>query len=340
VTFLELLKSAGYRTAFIGKWHMPGKLPQLRGLDRFVTFTIQGGQGRYFDCPLVIDGVETERPGTYITEDLTDFAIDFMRGEKDNPFCLYLSHKAVHHKFTPPEDLKDLYQDADLSHLPKEYFSLQTLREGNIWEGALGPMEIHYRNYCEALVSVDRELGRLLDELDRLGLSENTVLVYTSDNGYSWGEHIVNGKRWASEENMRVPMIVRYPANSPEPGRGQDEMVLNIDIAPTFLDLAGVSPPEEMEGKSFKPLLMGEDIPWRESFLYEYFKDFPYNVPSHQAVRTHQYLYVEYKGRRRPVLFDIQEDPRTLHNLFDAAAGGGVVPKLQGRLREHLEGVR
>jgi len=106
VTFLELLKTAGYETAFIGKWHMPGKtLPGLRGVDQFISFTKEGGQGIYYNCPLIIDGIETERKGKYITEDLTDFALEFIEKQRTNPFCLYLSHKAVHFGFRPPPSL-------------------------------------------------------------------------------------------------------------------------------------------------------------------------------------------------------------------------------------------
>jgi arylsulfatase A-like enzyme len=336
-TFLELLQAAGYRNAFIGKWHMPGRLPDLRGVERFITFTVQGGQGRYFDCPLIIDGVETKRPGTYVTQDLTDFALDFIREAKDGPFCLYLAHKAVHHQFLPPEDLDELYSDADLSHLPEEYFSLQTMTASNIWEGALGPMERHYRNYNEALVAVDRQLGRLLNELDALHLADNTVVVFTSDNGYSWGEHLINGKRLATEENMRIPFVVRYPDGIPDPGKRLQQMVLNVDVAPSLLDMAGVPVPGHMHGQSIKPLLDGTDGAWRASFLYEYFKDFPYNVPAHKAVRTGRHLYVEFETGWPPELYDILDDPRTRHNIIDNPDGREVLPAMQALLRQHLD---
>ncbi len=334
VTFLELLAAAGYRNAFIGKWHMPGRLPSLRGVDQFVTFTVQAGQGRYFDCPLVINGEETERPGRYITRDLTEFAIDFIRKQEDNPFCLYLSHKAVHHQFLPPSNLEGIYANADLSMLPEEYFSLQTTMDSNIWEGVLGFMENHYRNYCETLVGVDRELGRLLEELDDLGLSENTAIIYASDNGYSWGEHVITGKRWAFEENMRIPFIVRYPGGFPVQNRRQSEMVLNIDLGPTILDLAGLPIPEYIQGSSIRPLLMQEEVPWRDSFLYEYFKDFPYNVPAHQALRTDQYLYVTYEKGREPELYAIKEDPRTLNDIINTDEGRRVEPSLRYEMEE------
>lgn len=338
-TFLQQLATAGYRNAFIGKWHMPGSLPDLRGVEQFITFTVQGGQGRYFDCPLIINGIETPRPDTYITTDLTDFALDFLRDQRDDaPFCLYLSHKAVHHQFLPPDDLKGLYADVPLTDLlPEEYFSLQTLIHRNLWEGALGPMERHYRNYCAALTAVDRELGRLLDELDALGLADNTVVVYLGDNGYSWGEHVLTGKRWSSEENLRVPCIVRYPEGIATAGRRAADMVLNIDIAPTFLALAGVPVPDEMQGADITPLLRDAPTAWRDAFFYEYFEDFPYNVPAQQALRTEQYLYVEYGRGRDPAVFDVIKDPRTLVNLIDTPEGQAILPELQARLAVERE---
>jgi N-acetylglucosamine-6-sulfatase len=192
-------------------------------------------------------------------------------------------------------------------------------------------MERHYRHYCETLVGVDRALGRLLSELERLGLMEDTVIVYAGDNGYSWGEHAVNGKRWATEENMRIPFLVRAPGPG-QPGRRLREMALNVDLAPTLLDLAGLSVPAAMEGRSLKPLLEGERPAWRDAFVYEYFQDFPYNVPAHRALRAEQYLYVVYERGRDPELFDILADPRTRTNLIATPTGQAVLPRLQAQL--------
>lgn len=344
VTFPELLAAAGYRSGYIGKWHMPGRLPNLRGVDPFISFTVQEGQGRYFDCPLIMNGVEVARPGAYITEDLTNLALEFLRQQSgsDRPFCLYLAHKAAHQPFSSPPDLDTLYDDAPLDHLPPEQFTRQTVIDHNFWEGAAGSMERHYRNYCETIVGVDRELGRLLDEMAQLELLENTVIVYAGDNGFSWGEHVLNGKRWASEENMRVPFIVRMPrmlggtaddGQSMAAGRSPSAKVLNVDLAPTFLDLAGLSIPSWMQGRTLRPLLMGEESEWRDAFLYEYFRDFPYQVPAHKALRTERYLYVMYERGRPDALFDIAADPRTLHNIIDTPAGQAALPALREQLQ-------
>ena len=333
VTFMEILAKAGYRNAFIGKWHMPGKLPNLRGVEQFITFSVQAGQGRYFDCPLIMNGETVERPGTYITEDLTDLAIDFINDQGDRPFCLYLSHKAAHHQFLPPKDLDGLYSEADISFLPDEYFSLQTMLDRNIWGGALGFMEKHYRNYNETLVGVDRELGRLVEALESRRLMENTVIIYAGDNGYSWGEHFLVGKRWASEENLRIPFIIRFPESLGFSPKRHDGYVLNVDLAPTIIDLAGLKTPPGMDGQSILSLIGDEGAAWRDAFVYEYFQDFPYNVPAHKALRTEQYLYVVYERGKEPELFDITRDPRTLENIINTPTGRAALPDLRQKLK-------
>ena len=306
LTFMEILAKAGYRNAFIGKWHMPGKLPNLRGVEQFITFSVQAGQGRYFDCPLIMNGETVERPGTYITEDLTDLAIDFINDQGDRPFCLYLSHKAAHHQFLPPKDLDGIYSEVDISFLPDEYFSLQTMLDRNIWEGALGFMEKHYRNYNETLVGVDRELGRLVEALESRRLMENTVIIYAGDNGYSWGEHFLVGKRFQVFLATFCLVVDRL----------QILAYLFIERTPAHLSAIG-----------------DEGAAWRDAFVYEYFQDFPYNVPAHKALRTEQYLYVVYERGKEPELFDITRDPRTLENIIDTPTGRAALPDLRQKLK-------
>jgi N-acetylglucosamine-6-sulfatase len=341
ITFLELLKKAGYKTAFIGKWHMPGRLPNILGkaVDRFVTFTVSGGQGVYFDCPLIIDGEVQERKSKYLTEDLTDLAIEFLNRGKDRPFCIYLAHKAVHQPFWPSPEFRKLYGDIDVSrHLPPEYHSWVSMMRGSWYYGMLGNMEQFYRDYCRTITALDKQIGRILAELDRLGIADHTLVVYAGDNGIFWGEKQFIDKRWPYEEATRIPFIVRYPAGIKGPRRGSDQMVLNVDLAPTLLDAAGVPMPESMQGKSLRPVLENRDVFLRESFHLEYYKDFPYRVPEYDAVRTEKFLYVEYRGGKRPELFDIQKDPRTLHNRIETPEGKKVLPGLKETLREYIRG--
>lgn len=342
-SFFDSLAAAGYRCAYIGKWHMPGDLPDLPGVERFVTFTIEEGQGVYRDCPLIVDGVDTPRPGTYVTTDLTDYALQWLTeglggsteplqsGRDDRPFCLVVAHKAVHHEFEPPDDLLGSYDDVEID-LPDEAFTYQTLLDRNVWEGTAGRLQTSYRRYCETLLGMDREIGRLLEAIEPV--ADNTVVIYTSDNGYSWGEHVLTGKRWAYDDNIKVPFIVRWPDGIEAPGTVLDEPVLNADIAPTLLDIAGVPIPGTMQGRSIAPLLRAEPVQWREDIFYEYFADFPYQVPPSQAVRTDRWLYVEYDRGLAPELYDTVSDPAQQTNLIDDPAYAVTRQQLSQRLAD------
>ena len=334
-TFMELLKTKGYDTAFIGKWHMPGELPVLKGVDLFVTFTVQGGQGRYFNCPLIVNGQPEPSRKEYITEELTDRAIEFMEQRQDKPFCLYLSHKAVHHQFLPPKDLAGMY-DKEKLDLPKEMAPYVQLSRGNMLYGILGPVPFHYRDYCEALVALDREIGRFMDRLDELGLGENTLVIYAGDNGYFWGEHNLVDKRYAYEESMRIPFIVRYPGVVPDPGRRADQMVLNVDLAPTILEAAGVEIPGKMEGRSLLDILKSKGAQGREAVLYEYFSDYPYRVPPHKAVRTNTHKYIKFEGRRGEELYDLANDAQEKNDLAGTPDGDKILPEMRQRLEKLL----
>jgi N-acetylglucosamine-6-sulfatase len=334
VTFMELLKGAGYDTSFIGKWHMPGKLPELRGVDQFVTFTIQGGQGRYFDCPLIVNGVEMPSRKPYITEELTDWGIEFIEKERENPFCLYLSHKAVHHQFLPPEDMKDLYSEVEDLNLPKDFDPWVTLTYGNLYYGMLGMMQQKYLNYCRALTALDREIGRLLDRLDELGIADDTIIVYAGDNGYFWGEHNLVDKRFPYEESMHIPFIVRAPGLVKDPGRRAEQMILNVDLMPSILEMAGVKLPSEVEGESFVPILKSGKAEGREAWLYEYFTDYPYRVPPNFAVRTNTHKYIEFEGRKGKELYDLVNDPKEKNNLMGTEEGEKLLPDLKAALEE------
>jgi len=328
VTFLEMLHGAGYETGYVGKWHMPGGFPELRGLDRFVTFTVDGGQGRYFNCPLIVDGQETASRKEYITEELTDYALEFLDRERERPFCLYLSHKAVHLQFFPPKELDGLYDGVELD-LPREADSWVGLTNGNFYPRPLAAM---YRDYLECLLAMDQQIGRVLDRLDELGLSDNTVVIYAGDNGFFWGEHHFTDKRWPYEESIRIPLIVRHPEAIRAAGRRASQMVLNIDLAPTLLDVAGLHSPASMDGASFAPVLKDENTRGREAWLYEYFMDYPYAVPETRAVRTERHKYIEYEGERGPELFDIIADPREMKNLYGTPEGRALLPGLKQAL--------
>jgi N-acetylglucosamine-6-sulfatase len=338
-TFLAHLKNAGYDTAFIGKWHMPGEgLPKLPGVDFFVSFTAKDGQGEYFNCPLFVNGKPAPNRASYITEELTDYALDFVREDRQNPFCLYLSHKAVHHDWRPPPHLKGKYEDADLSFLAPESDKYNTWSGLNWLEGTMTDMHATYRRYAECLVSVDEQLGRLMAALVERGILDDTVIVYCGDNGYLWGEHRLYAKHYPYEESIRIPYIVRAPGLIREPGRRIGQTVLNIDLAPSLMDAAGVSIPAEIQGRGFLPFLRNPDLSVRRSFVVELFRDFPFGgrVPPYKALRTDRYKYIEYESCRPPEMYDLQADPRELNDL--ALTGG--YRALEQELREELEALR
>lgn len=328
VTFLELLRrQAGYATAFIGKWHMPvSGLPRLRGVDRFVTFVANDGQGKYFDCPLVVDGREEESRRSYLTEELTDRAIAFVEGAGDGPFCLYLSHKAAHYPWSPAPDLAGIY-DGEPVRLPEGASRWAGFVDGQIWGGFDRPIPSAYRSYMETITSLDREIGRLLAAIEGRGLDTRTIVVYASDNGFLFGEHGKVELRWPFEEVLRIPLIVRDPRTREASGRHAAQMALNIDVAPTMLAWAGLEVPAVMQGVSLVPALRDPQAPGRRAWLVENWREFPYRTPSYQGVRTDRWLYVEYEPPFPPTLHDLRADPGQHTDLLGR-------PELRERTRE------
>lgn len=336
ITFLELLKTVGYDTAFIGKWHMPGEgLPHLRGVDLFISFTRKDGQGDYYNCPLFVNHQPVPNRKEYITEELTEYALDFIAQPRKNPFCLYLSHKAVHHDWKPPRHLKGLYKNEKIDFLAPESDKWNTWSGNNWLEGSMGSMHDIYRRYCECLVSVDEQLGRIIQKLQKMGILNNTVIVYAGDNGYMWGEHRLYAKHWPYEESIRIPFIFFYPDMVRTPAK-REQMVLNIDLAPSLLDLTGIRIPEWMQGESFIPIVKNPLSPGRKYFLYELFKDFPFGgrVPPNKTLRTERYKYIEWQACRKPELYDLLKDPREMNNIIHTAEGKKILPGLKKELEK------
>ncbi len=340
-TFMEYLKNAGYDTAFIGKWHMPGRgLPNLPYLDLFVSYTYREGQGSYFNCPLIVNGKPEPSLKPYITEEVTRRAIDFMTKTKtggsrlNRPFFIYLSHRTAHPPFQAPDDISGMY-DKDKVVLPKVVDSWFSRTNGNVYQGIMmGSYEDQYRKYCEDITAMDREIQHLLDVVERLGMTDNTVVIYMSDNGMMWGEHRCHGIKYPYEESIRVPLIVRCPWLVNKPGTSRSQMALNIDIAPTILDLAGIKIPSFMEGRSLVSVIRDANLPWRDAFLLEYWKYYPENLPSYKGVRTNRFKYVEYEKTLGPQIFDLKEDPKEYNNLYGTARGEGMLPELKRLLAE------
>ncbi len=339
--FLEYLKRAGYNTAFIGKFHMPGNgLPNLPFLDTFISFTIKENQGQYFNCPLVVNGKPAPSRKAYLIEELTDRAIEFLGQERENPFCLYLSYKTAHPPYLPPKDLAGIYKDK-VPPLPPEVDSWIGRTNGNVFEGTMvGSIPGLYRRYCEAITGMDREIGRLLETIDASPRRNDTVVIYASDNGYMWGEHRLIGINWHYEEAMRIPFIVRCPWLIPDADTRRSQMMLNIDLAPTLLDIAGLSVPADIEGQSAVSILRNKNASGRNAWLYEYYKYFPENVPTMHGVRTRTHKYVEFEKGMSPELFDLVNDPAERRNLYGTAEGNRLLPELRAMMEDLKAGKR
>lgn len=306
-TFFEYLDAVGYNTAFIGKWHMPGgELPDIAGLDHFVSFTNLGGQGTYEWNPMIVNGVEVPSRTRYIATELTNYAIEWM-GEQTEPFALYLSHKSVHASFQPDEPDIGRYETKDAG-VPDGSHLWSTHTRNQYVHLTSTPLDVSIKRYGEAIHSMDRQIGRLLDELESKGLKDNTLVIYTSDNGYQWGEHELTDKRWAYEESIRVPFIMRLPGTSKHQGIVNDSLVANTDVAATFLDAAGIERPSYMEGESLLRLLQDPAIRWRDAFFYSYFYEPPYPTPTSFTLVTERFKLIEtdWQGYE---LYDLEADP-------------------------------
>ena len=267
----------------------------------------------------------------YTPDILTQLSVEFIESQEDSdqPYLLYLSHKSIHEPFTPAPRHAGQYSSIDIPRPDSaEQFVgkpqwLKDQRES--WHGAdrdydiygdYGDYDTFFRRYSECMLGVDESIGEITATLERLGQLENTVIIYYSDNGYMMGEHGLIDKRVMYEESIRVPAFVHWPERTGEP-RIDDRFVLNIDIGPTILDIAGLSSPETMHGQSFLPLVLGENTAWRDAFVYEYFID-PQAVqtPTIFGLRTKEYSYMTYHGVWDLYeLYDMQEDPAQLNNL-------------------------
>lgn len=390
-TFPKLLQQAGYQTALIGKWHLES-LP-----TGFNYWEIVPGQGDYYNPDFITQDNDTIQKHGYITNIITDDAIDWMENkrDKDKPFCILIHHKAIHRNwladtcnlslyedktFPLPDNFFDDYEgrpaaaaqemsivkDMDMIYdlkmlRPDKQTRLKALYENYIgrmdegqraaWDKFYGPIiddfykknpqgkeladwkfQRYMRDYMKTVKSLDDNVGRVLDYLKEKNMLDNTLVVYTSDQGFYMGEHGWFDKRFMYEESFRTPLLVRLPGGK----KGDvDEMVQNIDYGPTILDLAGVEVPADMHGVSFLPLLKGEKVPdWRKS-LYYHFYEYPaeHAVRRHYGVRTERYKLMHfYNDIDCWELYDLQEDPMEMHNIYGQPGTEELVKELKTEL--------
>jgi arylsulfatase A-like enzyme len=313
------------------------------GFDHWVSFL---GQGQYFDPEINVNGTRRKTPG-YITDILTEEALRFLRDNSSRPFFLYLSHKAVHYPFEPAPRHRDLYRNEPVPKPRSMNYTEEDARQRPEWvrrrrysrhgvDGIYGhdiSLDEAYRGYARSLAAVDDSTGAVLDELAKLRLLDDTLVIYMGDNGLMWGEHGLIDKRAMYEPSIRVPLWVHCPRLAPRGGALPD-MALNLDIAPTILDAAGAPVPKTMQGRSLLPLLRGERAGWRKDFLYEYEweSDYPY-TPTLTGLRTERHSYSQTYGLwDLDELYDVVEDPDQMKNLL----GNLRIVRQRGRLTEHI----
>ena len=342
------LRSLGYETAHIGKWHMGNDASPRPGYDHWVSFR---GQGTITDPVFYENGSEQPVPG-YVTDLLNERAAEFVGRKRRHPFALFLAHKAVHpdvqqkqdgtidvstmQGYVLPERHKDLYRGCEypprpnvlppekvLEHKPawKDFFELRNQPGAGAFLDALhsGTQE-EIRERAAMMASVDEGLGLLMEELEKAGKLDKTLILFLGDNGFFFGEHGLGAeRRFPYEEGIRTAFFVRYPKLL-QPGTKIERMVLALDIAPTLVQLAGGKPGAHIQGRSLVPLMKGTARKWRESFLIEYFNEsaWPWIVGmSYKAVRTEKAKLVHWTHREGvDELYDLERDPYEITNVI------------------------
>ncbi|MCZ6672834.1 MAG: sulfatase [Verrucomicrobia bacterium] len=355
VYFSQYLQKAGYSTAFLGKWHMGGGSDDPRpGFDHWISFK---GQGHYFppsdDYTLNMNGKRVKQKG-YITDELTDYALDWLKEQKpdEKPFFLYLSHKAVHANFTPAKRHEGSYMEepwelpgsGNLSRELAEKSPRWLRDQRNSWHGVDFPYHseldvgLYYKRYCEAFRAVDEGIEKIMDQLKEMEIYDETLVLYMGDNGFMFGEHGLIDKRVAYETSIRVPMLMQCP-DLFKGGTVVDEVVANIDIGPTILDVAGVETPPHMDGQSFIALGQKKEIKWRDYFLYVYYWEKAYpQSPTVFCLRGDRYKYNTYYGLwDTDELYDLQEDPGETNNLINSPEHQHIVAEMDDQLYAMLD---
>lgn len=333
-TWPKMLRDAGYASAIVGKWHLKS-LPF--GFDHFA---ILPGQGAYFDPPFIVNNGHVRFRG-HTDDVIADQALAWLRHRpKDKPFCLLCQFKAPHRPWESAPRFSDEFTDVTIpippafEKLPEGIPAAVTKADMSIAEMSdfrargvppdLPPSErkeanlqAFVKNYYRTLRGVDENVGRVLEFLDREKLAQNTVVIYTSDNGFFLGEFGLFDKRLMYEPSIRIPMLMRWPTQI-KPKQVDDlHMVLNVDIAPTLLDIAGAPLSQGLQGRSWMPVLENPKAAWRDAFLYEFY-EYPavHCVRKHRGIRTREWKLIHFwEQPDEYALYDLVNDLDELVNL-------------------------
>ena len=382
-TFPKLLQDGGYKTAWIGKWHL---FSEPTGFDDWLILANPGQQGTYYN-PILGSPEGEEKVTGHTATLITDSAIQWLDKNKNSeqPFFLAYSHKTPHREWVPGPDEYDLYEDVDLplptnfyeykddypnrtsaartqemeiaTHMnerdlklvPPPYLNDQQLEKFNEVYGpkneafrqadlqgdelAQWKYQRYVKDFLRSVTSMDKEIGRVLDYLEEAGLAENTIVIYSSDQGFFLGEHGWFDKRWMYEESLRMPLIVKWPGVT-EPGSKNDHIVQNIDFASMFLDMAGLPIPDDIQGMSPVPLLKGEEPEnWREYAYYHYIVYPDYHmVKPHYGIRSDRYKLIHYYTIDEWEMFDLEEDPNEMKNVYSEPEYKDIVNSMKKEL--------
>ncbi len=383
-TFIKELGKNGYKTSWIGKIHLGHKL------EGFTDYDILVGQGHYFN-PDFISPIGRTRAEGYVSDIVTDKALDWIDKHKEEPFCIVIGHKATHRTWMPdvqdlgkfdtktikiPSTFYDDYssreaaglqemsidKDMQMAYDLKMFSSLEAMRkDGNF--SRMNPAQFdaytkYYRpiyadylkqnlsgkalaewkyrrymvDYLNTAASMDRNIGKVLDYLKENGLEDNTLVLYLSDQGFYMGEHGWFDKRWMYEESFRTPILAKWPAVI-KPNTKINQLVSNVDLAPTFLDLAGVAIPADFQGVSLLPLLNGHPDHARKLLYYHYYENGEHAVSPHFGISDGRYKLIRYYKRVDGwEFFDLQKDNKELNNAYTNPKYKEQIAKMQKEL--------
>ncbi len=362
-TLPKLMRNAGYHTAFVGKYHLHSNPV---GLD---YFSILPGQGRYHDPEFVEmgdesssgwvdDGKRTEYKG-HSSDVIADKALDYLKNKrpKDKPFMFFCHFKAPHDTWEFARRYRYFLEDVEIPEPPNLFddykgrsdaLKKQLQYIGSDWGDHTNfvdetkhlkgkkkkkkQYQLYMKKYLRCVKGVDDNVGRILDYLDKSGLADNTIIMYTGDQGFFLGEHGLYDKRLMYEEALRMPFLVRWPGRIKPLSRSKG-MILNVDFAPTILVAAGVQPHPDMQGRSFVPLLEGK-IPsnWRKSMYYRYYYSH-FETEPHLGVRTYKHKLICFNRIDQWELYDLKKDPIEMNNVYDDPDYKDVVKELKKELK-------
>ena len=346
----DLLRDAGYEIGFIGKAHVEGAL-QDHYWDYYFGFV---GQADYYR-PVITEGIRGKYgpaklyEGEYVDHILTRKAVEWLQQKREKPFCLFLWFYAPHVPFYRPKDMVNMYNgvpipvpstfDEPLQDYPGKPRAVahadNQIGISEVFDNDPRSLEEVVKNHYVGVLDNDRNIGNVLTEVERQGALDRTAVILTSDHGFFLGEHRFYDKRLMYEPSIRVPLMIRYPKRI-KAATQSDEMVLNLDLAPTVLDIAGIAIPSQMQGNSVMPLAENKSAPWRDDWLYEYY-EYPgwQNIKPCRGVRTKRYKFIHFfLPPEEFELYDLQSDPDEKTNLYGKPGYEQLTSQLRARIEE------